>query len=238
MERRMANSKAAVVKNMERNRSTATAAATNSPKAAQRAREVARVKRAQSQYTAGMAREADGPGSKASRKVTVARRAMQIYSGKVDPKIKATARLTKTSDPRKLQDRIRRSAKLKTSKPAAPAKAKAAKPAKKTAEQRAQGVLARALAVNQKAKYDPRTRKEVNTSKTAVRAFAMYNDLGANPLRRATPQQLKTLGRNLKNKDKLKQVGAQVRWTSPRTKASDEAMKRREAERRGRYGLY
>jgi len=127
----------------------------------------------------------------------------------------------------------------KAAKPAAPkAQPKAAKPAKKTAEQRAQGVLARALAVTQKAKYDPRTRKEINTSKTAVRAFAMYNDLGANPLRQATPQQLKTLGRNLKNRDKLKQVGAQARWTSPRTKASDEAMRRRESERRGRYGLY
>ena len=129
MERRTANSKAAVVRNMERNRSTATASAANSPKAAQKAKEVARAKRAQSQYTAGMAREADGPGSKASRKVTVARRAMQIYSGKVDPKAKATARLTKTTDQYKLQDRIRRSAKLKppkAAKPAAPAQAKAA----------------------------------------------------------------------------------------------------------------
>jgi hypothetical protein len=130
MERRAANSKAAVVKNMERNRSTATASAANSPKAAQRAREVARAKRAQSQYTAGMARETEGPNSKASRKVTVARRAMQIYSGKVDPKAKATARLTRTTDQNKLQDRIRRSAKLKppkAAKPAAkPAQAKAA----------------------------------------------------------------------------------------------------------------
>ena len=130
MERRAANSKAAVVKNMERNRSTATASAANSPKAAQKARETARAKRAQSQFSAGMARESEGPGSKASRKVTVARRAMQIYSGKVDPKAKATARLTRTTDQYKLQDRIRRSAKLKppkSPKPAAPAQAKAAK---------------------------------------------------------------------------------------------------------------
>ena len=129
MERRTANSKAAVVRNMERNRSTATASAANSPKAAQKARETARAKRAQSQFSAGMARESEGPGSKASRKVTVARRAMQIYSGKVDPKAKATARLTRTTDQYKLQDRIRRSAKLKppkSPKPAAPAQAKAA----------------------------------------------------------------------------------------------------------------
>ena len=128
MERRTANSKAAVVRNMERNRSTATASAANSPKAAQKARETARAKRAQSQFSAGMARESEGPGSKASRKVTVARRAMQIYSGKVDPKAKATARLTRTTDQYKLQDRIRRSAKLKppkSPKPAAPAQAKA-----------------------------------------------------------------------------------------------------------------
>ena len=133
-------------------------------------------------------------------------------------------------------------AKPKAAKPAAPAKAKAApkaaKPARKTAEQRAEGVLARGLAVNQRAKYDPRTRKEINTSRTAVRAFAMYADLGANFLQKPTPQQLKTLGRNLKNRAKLKQVGAQVRWTSPRTKASDDAMRQREGARRGRYGLY
>ena len=130
-ERRMANSRAAVVKNMERNRSTATPSAANSPKAAQKAREAARAKRAQSQYTAGMARESEGPGSKASRKVTVARRAMQIYAGKVDPKAKATARLTKTTDQEKLRARISRSAKLKQPKPAA--KPRPAKPAAKAA---------------------------------------------------------------------------------------------------------
>jgi hypothetical protein len=81
-----------------------------------------------------MAREADGPGSKASRSATVARRAQQIYAGKVDPKAKTKSRLTKTGDPEALRKRI---AKIKdnTARAAAKAAAKAAeasaKPAKK-----------------------------------------------------------------------------------------------------------
>jgi hypothetical protein len=77
-----------------------------------------------------MAREADGPGSKASRSATVARRAQQIYAGKVDPKAKTKSRLTKTRDPEALRKRI---AKIKdnTARAAAKAAAKAAKAAAK-----------------------------------------------------------------------------------------------------------
>jgi hypothetical protein len=111
-EKRAANSKNAAVKNMERNRSTQQASAANSPRAAQRSKEIGRYARARSQYSAAMKRESEGPGSKASRKASVAKRAMDIYLGKVDPKVKTKARLTKTQDPVKIQDRIRRSAKL------------------------------------------------------------------------------------------------------------------------------
>jgi hypothetical protein len=76
-----------------------------------------------------MAREADGPGSKASRSATVARRAQQIYAGKVDPKAKTKSRLTKTRDPEVLRKRI---AKIKdnTARAAAKAAKASAKPAK------------------------------------------------------------------------------------------------------------
>jgi hypothetical protein len=80
-----------------------------------------------------MAREADGPGSKASRSATVARRAQQIYAGKVDPKAKTKSRLTRTSNPEVLRKRI---AKIKdnTARTAAKAAAKEAKAAAKPAK--------------------------------------------------------------------------------------------------------
>jgi hypothetical protein len=80
-----------------------------------------------------MAREADGPGSKASRSATVARRAQQIYAGKVDPRAKTKSRLTRTSNPEALRKRI---AKIKdnTARAAAKAAAKEAKAAAKPAK--------------------------------------------------------------------------------------------------------
>jgi hypothetical protein len=80
-----------------------------------------------------MARVLDGPGSKASRSASVARRAQQIYAGKVDPKAKTKSRLTKTRDPEVLRKRI---AKIKdnTARAAAKAAAKAAKASAKPAK--------------------------------------------------------------------------------------------------------
>jgi hypothetical protein len=136
--RRLANSSAAAVRRMESTRLTSKPSNAGSPRAKQKAKEISRVKRAQAQYTAGMKRESEGPFSKASRKVTVARRAMQIYAGKVDPKVKAKARLTKTSNPVTLQDRIRRSSKLKP--PVAP---KAKRASAVVSEAKAARVVAR-----------------------------------------------------------------------------------------------
>jgi len=128
--RRMASSAAAVVKGMERRRSGAVPKApADSPRARQQQRQAARAQRAVRNQRAAMAREADGPGSKASRSATVARRAQQIYAGKVDPKAKTKSRLTKTRDPEVLRKRI---AKIKdnTARAAAKAAKASAKPAK------------------------------------------------------------------------------------------------------------
>lgn len=128
--RRMANSAAAVVRGMERRRSaTVPKAPADSPRARQQQRQVARVQRAIRNERAGWAREADGPNSKASRSVTVARRAQQIYAGKVDPKAKTKSRLTKTRDPEALRKRI---AKVKDNTAIDAAKAAVAKTAKAT----------------------------------------------------------------------------------------------------------
>lgn len=105
--RRMANSAAAKVKNMERKRSTSTPKAPEgSPRVRQQQRQAARAQRAIRNQQAAMARELDGPGSKASRSAAVARRARQIYAGKVDPRVKTKSRLTRTSDPQALRKRI------------------------------------------------------------------------------------------------------------------------------------
>jgi hypothetical protein len=128
--RRMANSAAAVLRNMERRRSAAVPKApADSPRARQQQMQVARAQRAIRNQRAAMAREADGPGSKASRSATVARRAQQIYAGKADPKAKTKSRLTKTRDPEVLRKRI---AKIKdnTAKAAAKEAKASAKPAK------------------------------------------------------------------------------------------------------------
>ena len=126
--RRMANSAAAVVKGMERRRSGAVPKApADSPRARQQQRQLARSQRASRNSRAAWAREADGPDSKASRSATVARRAQQIYAGKVDPKAKTKSRLTKTRDPEVLRKRI---AKIKDNTARAAAKAAKAAPAK------------------------------------------------------------------------------------------------------------
>jgi hypothetical protein len=127
--RRMANSAAAVLRNMERRRSAAVPKApADSPRARQQQRQLARSQRAGRNELVAWAREADGPGSKASRSATVARRAQQIYAGKVDPKTKTKSRLTRTSNPEVLRKRI---AKIKDN--TAKAAAKAAKAAAKKA---------------------------------------------------------------------------------------------------------
>ncbi len=88
--------------------------------------QAARSQRANRNLNAAMAREGDGPNSKASRSASVAKRAGDIYKGKVDPKQKTKARLTKTSDPEALRKRTKK-IKDNTLKPAA------AKPAAKPA---------------------------------------------------------------------------------------------------------
>ena len=69
---------------------------------------VARQKRAKANSMQAWKHESDGPSSKMSRKASVARRAQQIYSGKIDPKAKTGARLTRTSDPEALRRRVRK----------------------------------------------------------------------------------------------------------------------------------
>ena len=100
--RRRLNSASAVVRNMERNRSTAKPTAANSPRAKQQQRQAGRVARAASINREAWKREADGPNSKASRSAAVSKRALQIYRGKVDPKVRNTKSLTATRDPEKL----------------------------------------------------------------------------------------------------------------------------------------
>lgn len=67
-----------------------------------------RVKRATRNEIAAMKREGDGPGSKASRSASVAKRASKIYAGKIDPRQKTAARLTRTTDPEALRRRIKK----------------------------------------------------------------------------------------------------------------------------------
>jgi len=94
--------------------------------------QAARSQRANRNLNAAMAREGDGPNSKASRSASVAKRAGDIYKGKVDPKQKTKARLTKTSDPEALRKRTKK-IKDNTLKPAA------AKPAAKPATKKPAG---------------------------------------------------------------------------------------------------
>jgi hypothetical protein len=67
-----------------------------------------REKRATRNLNTAMKREGDGPNSKASRSASVAKRARAIYAGKVDPKQKTAARLTRTTNPEALRRRIKK----------------------------------------------------------------------------------------------------------------------------------
>lgn len=80
--------------------------------------------RATRNLNAAMKREGDGPNSKASRSASVAKRASAIYSGKVDPKVKTKARLTRTQDPEALRRRVK---KMKDNTTVKPARARARK---------------------------------------------------------------------------------------------------------------
>ena len=84
--------------------------------------QVGRERRATRNLNAAMKREAEGPGSKASRSASVAKRARAIYAGKVDPKQKTAARLTRTNNPEALRKRIK---KIKDNNAAKPARAAA-----------------------------------------------------------------------------------------------------------------
>ena len=105
--RRAANTAAAKVRLMQRNRSTALPkVASDSPRNRQKMREIGRIKRAQANQAQAMKNESAGPNSKMSRKASVAKRAQQIYSGKINPKEKTKARLTKTNNPEALRKRV------------------------------------------------------------------------------------------------------------------------------------
>jgi hypothetical protein len=158
--RRLASSAAAVVRGMERRRSAAVPKApADSPRARQQQMQVARAQRAIRNQRAAMAREADGPGSKASRSATVARRAQQIYAGKVDPKAKTKSRLTKTRDPEVLRKRI---AKIKdnTARAAAKAAAKEAKAAAKPKPAKSEAAVKTKPPVARKGKTVEQVRKQ------------------------------------------------------------------------------
>lgn len=105
--RRAANTAAAKVRLMERSRSTALPkAAADSPRSRQQSRQIGRTKRAQANQAQAMKNESAGANSKMSRKASVAKRAQQIYAGKVDPKQKTAARLTRTNNPEALRKRV------------------------------------------------------------------------------------------------------------------------------------
>jgi hypothetical protein len=113
-ERRQANTAAASVRNMQRRRSTSLPkAAADSPKAKQQAKQTARLKRAVANERRAYDRfDKQGATAKGSRTASVAKRARDIYSGKISPSYKTTSRLTRTQDPQVLRDRIKRSEKL------------------------------------------------------------------------------------------------------------------------------
>lgn len=67
-----------------------------------------RFKRAVANQKLAYANEADGPNSKMSRKASTARRAQQIYLGKVDPTVRTRARLTPTRDAEALRRRMKK----------------------------------------------------------------------------------------------------------------------------------
>jgi hypothetical protein len=80
--------------------------------------QVGRERRATRNLNAAMKREGEGPNSKASRSASVAKRARAIYAGKVDPKAKTGARLTKTTDSEALRKRMKKMKDNNAAKPA------------------------------------------------------------------------------------------------------------------------
>ena len=117
-ERRMANTATAKLKNMERRRSASVPkASADSPKSRQTAREFARIKRASANKRQAYERwDRNEATNKDSRKASVAKQAMRIYTGEVNPKVKSRARLTRTQNPDVLRDRIKRGEKLTAAK--------------------------------------------------------------------------------------------------------------------------
>ena len=113
-ERRMANSASAKVKNMQRRRSTSEPkAGAEAPRSKQKAREFARIQRAYGNERRAYAAKGDGFGSaKQSRTASVAKRARDIYSGKISASYKTTSRLTRTQNPDVLKARIKKGEKL------------------------------------------------------------------------------------------------------------------------------
>lgn len=106
-------------------------------------KQVARAKRANANWSLAAKHEADGPSSKMSRKMSTARRAQQIYGGKVDPKAKTAARLTKTSNPDVLRARMKKMKDNSASKPAAKPAASRRKPVGQISEAKAGRIVAR-----------------------------------------------------------------------------------------------
>jgi hypothetical protein len=117
-QRRMANTAAAKLKNMERRRSASVPkASADSPKSRQTARAFARMKRASTNERQAYERwDRNEATNKDSRKASVAKQAMRIYTGEVNPKVKSRARLTRTQNPDVLRDRIKRGEKLTAAK--------------------------------------------------------------------------------------------------------------------------
>ena len=154
-ERRMANSASAKVKNMQRRRSTsAPKAGAEAPRSKQKAREFARIQRAYGNERRAYAAKGDGFGSaKQSRTASVAKRARDIYSGKISASYKTTSRLTRTQNPDVLKARIKKGEKLTASR--AKKKSVTANSARATGKPAA----AKPAAAKRKA-----TRKTVNTS--------------------------------------------------------------------------
>lgn len=137
--------------------------------------QVGRERRATRNLNAAMKREAEGPGSKASRSASVAKRARAIYAGKADPKQKTAARLTRTNNPEALRKRIK---KIKDNNAAKPARA-ATKPAAKSAPKAATSL--QAVNARRARASAPRTStylsQKLNTQSAITRsaANAIYN---------------------------------------------------------------
>jgi hypothetical protein len=149
--------------------------------------QVERERRATRNLNAAMKREGEGPNSKASRSASVAKRARAIYAGKVDPKAKTGARLTKTTDSEALRKRMK---KMKDNNAAKPASKPAAKPAGAAASRRKPiGQISEAKAGRIVARIDANrpgrrlaagsARKNANMIKTHEKATAFALAAGA-----------------------------------------------------------